>query len=56
MRGLRLTGDQQNTLNELSSLLGTDSVGLLDQLKNGTSLSDLFSAQGVDQKGISAVL
>ncbi len=54
--GSSLTGDQQNTLNELSSLLGTDSGGPLDQLKSGTSLSDLFGAQGVDQKSISAVL
>lgn len=54
--GATLTDHQQSTLDQLSSLLGTDSTSLLDSLKSGTSLSDLISAKGVDQSSLASIL
>jgi lambda repressor-like predicted transcriptional regulator len=54
--GATLTDHQQSTLDQLSSLLGTDSTSLLDSLKSGTSLSDLIGAKGVDQSSLASIL
>ena len=54
--GTTLTDDQQQSLDALSSVLGTDSGSLMDSLKSGSSLSDLLSAKGVDADTIAAVL
>jgi lambda repressor-like predicted transcriptional regulator len=54
--GATLNDHQQSTLDQLSSLLGTDSTSLLDRLKSGTSLSDLISAKGVDQSSLASIL
>ena len=54
--GSSLTDDQKNTLQALSSLLGTDSDSLLTSLQNGTSLSDLLTAGNVDQTAVAQVL
>jgi lambda repressor-like predicted transcriptional regulator len=55
--GATMTDHQQSTLDQLSSLLGTDSSTLLDSLKSGSSLSDLISAKGgVDQSSLASIL
>jgi hypothetical protein len=55
--GSTLTEAQQTTLDKLSSLLGTDSAGLLDSLRSGSSnLSDLISAKGVNQDSLASIL
>ncbi|HEY0186949.1 MAG TPA: hypothetical protein VGC67_05630 [Cellulomonas sp.] len=54
--GETLTEDQQETLDSLSSLLGTDSSSLLDQLYSGTSLSDLLSDAGVSMEDLADVV
>jgi lambda repressor-like predicted transcriptional regulator len=54
--GSSLTNDQQAMLDQLSSVLGTDSNRLLDDLKSGSSLADLLSAQGVDQNTLASIL
>jgi len=55
--GSHLTEAQKNTLDKLSSLLGTDPAGLLDSLRSGSStLSDLVSAKGVNQDSLASIL
>lgn len=54
--GETLTGDQQETIDALSSLLGTDSTTLLDQLYSGSSLSDLLSDAGVSLTDLADVV
>lgn len=51
-----LTSDQSDTLDQLASLLGTDSSSLLDQLYSGTSLADLLTDAGVTTSDLAAVL
>jgi len=51
-----LTGQQQDMLDSLSNLLGTDSNTLLDQLSSGTSLSDLVKDKGIDSSKLADVL
>jgi lambda repressor-like predicted transcriptional regulator len=54
--GSSLNSSQQRTVDELSSLLGTDSNTLLTQLKNGTSLADLVKTKGVDSGSLANVI
>jgi hypothetical protein len=54
--GETLTTDQQETLDSLASLLGTDSSSLLDQLYSGTSLSDLLTDAGVSVADLADVV
>ncbi|HEY0217404.1 MAG TPA: hypothetical protein VGC57_13530 [Cellulomonas sp.] len=54
--GETLTSDQQDTLDALSDLLGTDSSSLLDQLYTGTSLSDLLQNAGVSMEDLADVV
>jgi lambda repressor-like predicted transcriptional regulator len=54
--GETLTSDQQETIDSLSSLLGTDSTTLLDQLYRGSSLSDLLSDAGVSLEDLADVV
>ena len=54
--GSSMTTGQQNTLNTLSSLLGTDSSSLLNSLKSGSSLSDLVSSKGIGSEQLASVL
>lgn len=54
--GETLTSSQQDTLDSLSSLLGTSSSSLLGQLYSGTSLSDLLSDGGVSLKDLAGVV
>ncbi|MBT0773026.1 hypothetical protein KIH74_29050 [Kineosporia sp. J2-2] len=51
-----LTDDQQNTLDTLSDLLGTDSDSLLEQLQTGTSLAQLIENSGVSKNALASVL
>jgi len=51
-----VTQVQQTMLDKLSSLLGTDSSSLLDQLKSGANLSDLASAKGIGGSSLASVL
>jgi len=51
-----LTDSQQQTLDSLSSLLGTDSSSLLTSLQSGNSLADMVSSSGVDSSSLAAVL
>ncbi|WP_233149745.1 hypothetical protein, partial [Kineosporia sp. A_224] len=51
-----LTSTQSTTLDSLASLLGTDSTSLLDELRSGTSLSDLVASKGVDSGALANVL
>lgn len=43
-------------LDSLSSLLGTDSNSLLDELQSGASLSDLVKDKGIDTSTLANVL
>lgn len=54
--GETLTSDQSDTLDQIASLLGTDSSSLLDQLYSGTSLADLLSDAGVSSSDLAAVV
>jgi hypothetical protein len=54
--GSSLTSSQQQTLDHLSSLLGTDSDSLLSSLKSGSNLSDLVSAKGIGSAQLASVL
>lgn len=54
--GETLTSDQSDTLEQVASLLGTDSSSLLDQLYSGTSLADLLSDAGVSSSDLAAVV
>jgi lambda repressor-like predicted transcriptional regulator len=51
-----LTSSQQDMLDSLSSALGTDSTSLLDELRSGTSLSDLVKSKGIDSSTLANVL
>ena len=54
--GAGLTAAQSSTLDALASLLGTDGGSLLDDLRSGTSLSELVTAKGVDSGSLASVL
>ena len=51
-----LTSTQKQTLDELSSLLGSDSQSLMDSLKNGTSLADLVKDKGLSSSTLANVI
>lgn len=50
------TSEQQERLDALSSLLGTDSSDLLDQLLSGTSIEELAAGSGVSADAVGSVL
>jgi hypothetical protein len=54
--GAELTSAQQKTVDALSDLLHTDSASLLEKLRNGTSLSDLLSADKVTTKDLAGLI
>jgi lambda repressor-like predicted transcriptional regulator len=54
--GANLTATQSKTLDQLASLLGTDSNSLLSSLKSGTSLADMVQSQGIDSGKLASVL
>ncbi|MFI7585691.1 hypothetical protein ACIB24_01285 [Spongisporangium articulatum] len=54
--GDSLTSSQQDMLDSLSSLLGTDSDSLLSQLQSGTSLTDLLSTSGATTDQLASIL
>lgn len=55
LTGSTTTG-QQDRLDRLSSMLGTDAKTLLTQLSAGTTLTSLASAKGVDASKLTSVL
>jgi hypothetical protein len=54
--GANLTATQSKTLDQLASLLGTDSGSLLSSLKSGTNLADLVQSKGIDSGKLASVL
>lgn len=54
--GESMTSDQQDTLDTLSALLGTDSTSLVSALRGGTSLADLFSSAGLDLDDVAGAI
>jgi len=54
--GGSLTPEQQQTLTEVSSLLGSDPASLMDSLRQGTSLADLVHDKGLDSSALANVI
>lgn len=54
--GASMTSDQQDTVDALSALLGTDPASLLDKLRSGVSLGDLLSDAGVSTADLAGVV
>lgn len=54
--GDSLTSSQKTMLDGLSNLVGTDSDSLLDQLRSGTSLTDVLSNAGVSTDKLASIL
>ncbi len=53
--GDSLTSVQQDTVDALSDLIGTDSTSLLESLRSGTSLTDLLTDAGVSVADLAGV-
>jgi len=54
--GASMTGQQSDMLDSLSSLLGTSTDDLVNQLQSGTSLASLVSSKGVSSGSLAQVL
>lgn len=50
------TSSGKTLLDELSSLLNTDTATLTDQLKNGTSLSEILTSNGVSMSSLASTV